>query len=254
MAAACWAFAGASDLACDASCCAWASTCCCCDSCACSCVSVRRSACSSVQVAHDLLGVLDAGLVQRRRGVEVRRHSRLGSAVHVGGDGVVRHQPLVHLDGVRVCCKFASIDCSALWALCRLTAVLYRSSSTAVCCSSCTSVLSICVTCDREVLICDWFGAGPGSVVGVAPAPAPGMQSSATNSPGAMAAPGTLGPPRTVDRPFTAPTGHSVTVHRRRTGTTAFGRVRRVRVQFTFVTIGGRARCAQPIDRAPCRS
>ena len=41
-----------------------------------------------------------------------------------------------------------------------------------VCCSSWVSVLSICDTCDWVALIWDWFGAGPGSVVGVGAAPA----------------------------------------------------------------------------------
>ena len=45
--------------------------------------------------------------------------------------------------------------------------MLYLSSRMEVCCSSWASVLSIWLTCDRVALICDWFGAGPGSVVEV---------------------------------------------------------------------------------------
>ena len=85
-----------------------------------------------------------------------------------------------------------------------------------VCCSSCASVASICDTCDSVELICDWFGAGPGSVVDVV-APAPDATTGAIQaprSPAIMAARATRVFPRAVFRQSTAPTCESVTAPR----------------------------------------
>ena len=64
--------------------------------------------------------------------------------------------------------RLAASACNWFWAFCRsCSAVLYLSSRMEVCCSSCVSVLSICATFAWVELIWDWFGAGPGRVVGV---------------------------------------------------------------------------------------
>ena len=99
--------------------------------------------------------------------------------------------------------------CSAVWAFWRFCcAVLYLSSRMEVCCSSCASVVSIWLTCDWVALICDWLGAGPGSVVDVV-APAFATAAVDSNAPRRAATMVTLTKGtrlRTVFRHFTAST------------------------------------------------
>src|SRR5271165_2526082 len=87
-----------------------------------------------------------------------------------------------------------------------------------VCCSSWASVDSICATCDSVELICDWLGAGPGSVVEVVAPAAPRGRSHDPKAPATSAARAIRVRPRTVFRQSTAPTWEIVTAPRWQVG------------------------------------
>ena len=89
--------------------------------------------------------------------------------------------------------------------------MLYLSSRMEVCCSSWANVDSICATCDSVELICDWLGAGPGSVVEVAAPAAPRGRSHEPRAPAISVARAIRVRPRTVFRQSTAPTCEIVT-------------------------------------------
>src|SRR5580704_1235854 len=80
-----------------------------------------------------------------------------------------------------------------------------------VCCSSWAKVDSICATCDSVELICDWLGAGPGSVVEVTAPAAPRGRSHEPRAPAISVARAIRVRPRAVFRHSTAPTCQIVT-------------------------------------------
>ena len=137
------------------------------------------------QVADDLVGVLVARLVHRGRRGEVGREAARGRAVDVGRHRVGGDQLLVRRD--------LGLGPDRGWRRAPAAGSARPEGSARRCCTcrrgwrSAAPPGSACSRsappCDWVALICDWFGAGPGSVVGVGAAPASAATSGATSAP-----------------------------------------------------------------------